>query len=1004
MATDATAAQAGPDGRVDKDVTDRLDRGRRVMRVKAPERNLCFRFWQGRHYFYLDEKGQLAFQDTVTHVNGAGKPRHRIRTTRNLIHGLVEDKVSNSTQRTPGYDVSPASTDPQDAAAAQLARKVAYYGYDRWRIRRARIKAVTHAFVADGGYIMPFFDANVGPFVTDPQTGRTVGQGEIRLLVLSGNEVFWEPGVDFDDSRWHAIERARPVEDVKADPGYAGPADLKADAQTQDTPSLENHRDNLVVVTEYFERPSAARPDGRKVTIANRRRIRPDEAYPCRDMRGRVVDEPVIHRITYTTDPTLDRDRGLVVHLIDPQRTYNDCVAGETLVRTARGLMPARDLAGQAVLTLTIDGTYRVAHWANYGKRRLWRVRFEDGEEIHASERHEWIVNRKGRGNSARVQTPQLVGERVPVVSRSPALKIEDRDAWLHGVQHGLVYGDGTVARYYRGEKTYVYGRLTQYGDGCALVERFFPGHHGPRKTVDGREQITTYKLDPALKALPSGKEPPDYLRGFLAGALAADGSVTDGGAVLLSSAKRGDLEQIRDWIGTTGVTARPVREARGGTSYNPDGHLYSLGFSKAAFVSEDGVSDDLILRDFHAAKLAGSLGENGVRMTTKRVVAVEPTGRVEDTYCCEEPITQSWVTGSGVVTSNCVNKILEWKNRALNPRILAPVGSLINPPTDEPGGVDYYRPVGGQVPAWQQTPQIPGDLFSVMSQARQDMETIAAAGQIVAGSNVAAATAQAQIEQQQNRWSAFLQDLAEFDSRLMRHCLYLAGRYYTEQRLLEIRGRYGWESPQAFQGADLRGQAHVTVMPDSLVPRSRQQIRNDIQLLAQIFPGHFRPEQIIAAMYGGVGEQLIQSYELDVAKANQAVQTIAAGVDAAMSLPRRWDPDTPDPQTGRPGTWQPGWMPSSMDNLDIWRQVVGDFTKTDLFAALTPPAQEMIGLIWDAIKQLEQQRAAQQAMMQTQMAQQMGMANAAAPQPPRQMPSMPAQAPAAPAGPAAGQ
>jgi hypothetical protein len=48
-----------------------------------------------------------------------------------------------------------------------------------------------------------------------------VGQGEIKLLVLTGNEVYSEPGVDFNDSPWYAIERARPIDEVSRPPGTA---------------------------------------------------------------------------------------------------------------------------------------------------------------------------------------------------------------------------------------------------------------------------------------------------------------------------------------------------------------------------------------------------------------------------------------------------------------------------------------------------------------------------------------------------------------------------------------------------------------------------------------------------------------------------------------------------------------------------------------------------------------------------------------------------------------
>jgi hypothetical protein len=47
------------------------------------------------------------------------------------------------------------------------------------------------------------------------------------------------------------------------------------------------------------------------------------------------------------------------------------------------------------------------------------------------------------------------------------------------------------------------------------------------------------------------------------------------------------------------------------------------------------------------------------------------------------------------------------------------------------------------------------------------------------------------------NRWQSFLGDLAEFHSRLMRHCLVLVARYYDAERQIQIRGQYGWQPLQ---------------------------------------------------------------------------------------------------------------------------------------------------------------------------------------------------------------
>jgi hypothetical protein len=75
------------------------------------------------------------------------------------------------------------------------------------------------------------------------------------------------------------------------------------------------------MVTDYFERPCPKYPEGRRLRIANGRVICPEEPYPLRDHEGKVIDEPILHRLVYTHDPEADQDFGLTWQLIDFQRS-----------------------------------------------------------------------------------------------------------------------------------------------------------------------------------------------------------------------------------------------------------------------------------------------------------------------------------------------------------------------------------------------------------------------------------------------------------------------------------------------------------------------------------------------------------------------------------------------------------------------------------------------------------------------------------------------------------
>lgn len=332
MATEAkeTPAEAAIEPiKVPSSIEERIKRGETAMREGAPRRNMCLSFARGEQYKWIDSKNVLKQQSTTSDYDGRGKPRHRVRSVRNFIFDIVETEVAAATQRIPGYDVAPTSTDPNRISAARLARKVAYYGYEQWEVRKVSEQVIRYAVVADEGFAWPYFDNTVGPYLTDVgEDGEefTVGEGEIKIRTYGPNEVMWEPGLNFDESRWHAIKQARDMDSVMETEGYLG-GKLDPDGQQAETSQRETGQERLVLVTEYLERPTPKRPNGRWLTFANGRVILPEKPYPCVNGSGKVLDEPVLHKLTYAEDPDADRDMGLVRHLIDPQRQINHSVS-----------------------------------------------------------------------------------------------------------------------------------------------------------------------------------------------------------------------------------------------------------------------------------------------------------------------------------------------------------------------------------------------------------------------------------------------------------------------------------------------------------------------------------------------------------------------------------------------------------------------------------------------------------------------------------------------------
>jgi hypothetical protein len=172
----------------------------------------------------------------------------------------------------------------------------------------------------------------------------------------------------------------------------------------------------------------------------------------------------------------------------------------------------------------------------------------------------------------------------------------------------------------------------------------------------------------------------------------------------------------------------------------------------------------------------------------------------------------------------DCANKLLEWKNRTLNPQMLRPAGCAAPRVSrrTSPAAIDYYKPRRRREAAVGAAPGRSPKRCSGCSEFKQDMREMSSYEDVHADPNVAAKTIQQVIQQSHARWQSFLGDLAEWHSRLMRHCLLLVARYYTEPRLIDVDGRDGTDLIKDFRGARLMGQVNVTVNPGSLKYRSK--------------------------------------------------------------------------------------------------------------------------------------------------------------------------------------
>lgn len=304
---------------IDSYVRDRILRAEERQSPLLPQINERYEMWRGNQYAYTDSAGKLAWLPTKTTKTGGGKRPWLSRSVNNLLIDIVAHEVAAVTQRIPGYEVAPTSVDPEKRSAAKVSEQVLIYGYDRWSIQHASVKAVTHAVVGQSSFAWPYFDTSVGPMIRGRDGVSVVGRGEVKVKIFGPQDVMWEPGIRFEDSPYHVVVQDSTLQEIVNMPGFLGeaPTPEAKSARSGGWSTSKAHNTDLVRVYSYLEKPTKTYAIGRWITIANGRVIAAEQHYP-------VPEGDALLPLSYIVDPDNDRDMSLVQHLLDPMRIYND--------------------------------------------------------------------------------------------------------------------------------------------------------------------------------------------------------------------------------------------------------------------------------------------------------------------------------------------------------------------------------------------------------------------------------------------------------------------------------------------------------------------------------------------------------------------------------------------------------------------------------------------------------------------------------------------------------
>jgi len=308
-----------------------------------------------------------------------------------------------------------------------------------------------------------------------------------------------------------------------------------------------------------------------------------------------------------------------------PANARFNCFSGGTRFWANGVLATLEEAVGETVEVLTKDGQWRPAKVRSFGRQRLLRYRMKPtglrssfAFEFTATAEHRWFTSNRGEVTDLRV------GDQI-LVTPACAKELEgcDPKTFNDGFAHGLIFGDGS-----RETLKLSTFRLRLCGKKVAHRERLerasFFSYTCTPPSQDG-EPVLFFKSVEDLKSLPPTRLDTVYQAGFLAGLLAADGSLRPGKpSNRLSSQNSAAL----DWV----AERAPL-----------------LGYCVTGRSTDPSTETNYGIRSGRLEIL--TVVPEPTRYTVREIV---DEGQEEEVFCVTEPETGSFTLEGGVVTGNC--------------------------------------------------------------------------------------------------------------------------------------------------------------------------------------------------------------------------------------------------------------------------------------------------------------------------------------------------------------
>jgi ribonucleoside-diphosphate reductase alpha chain len=349
-------------------------------------------------------------------------------------------------------------------------------------------------------------------------------------------------------------------------------------------------------------------------------------------------------------------------------KSSNLCVAPETYVLTDKGQIPIVELAGQEVNVWNGEKWSKTTVLKTGEQQKLITVYLSNGAQITCTPYHKFIVrsgytDKSSIKDATRIEAWELK-EGMKLAKHSLDIVQGNNNDMKYPYTHGFFCGDGT---YHHNSNGYVSKGLSLYGEKKNVIQHLQIRSSSYKEDAQGK--INTMLPDDLSEKydVPINSSLQCRLQ-WLAGLLDSDGTVARNGtneALQVASIHVEFLDRVRLMLQTMGINSKVTFSRPACVTLMPDGKggrkEYNCKELHRLLISSSSVHQ---LKELglvcHRLQIMGDKPQRNAEQFIT-VLSVQDNGRVDDTYCFNEPENHAGVF-NGILTGNCT-EIIEYSS-----------------------------------------------------------------------------------------------------------------------------------------------------------------------------------------------------------------------------------------------------------------------------------------------------------------------------------------------------